>query len=468
MKRTGSLLNNTLTFALIGGLFGLLFPILATLIRVWSSGLSLSLSSMAAVQSSDPLLWIIDSAPILLGGFASLAGRRQDELENTNSLLRTREQELERSRLALEERVTERTQALTSLNVLVNERLEQLKSVADITRTLMSIQELDRLLPLAAQMASQKFSAYHAGIYLMDEQKQHAILMAASSEGGRQILQSGHRLRIGEQSLVEFAIRTGQPRIASDIDMDALIGHEPELARTRSSIVLPLKSGETVIGALDLHFDETRSFPTEYVAALSILADQLSIAIQNAVLYERTQRTLREVEVNSRQMSASQWSGWVESIRARGYRYDGIRAEPLKEAGSSSPAQTKVQNVPIRLRGRTIGHLKIKLSEAVQGWTEDDLAIAEATADRAALALEGARLLDEAQKRAAREAFLSEMAAKLSTSFQMDSILRDTVEELGQTLDGTTVSFQLINPSAPPKMEPTHRDEPPRRPNQPG
>ncbi|HEX2991494.1 MAG TPA: hypothetical protein VHO49_12505, partial [Anaerolineales bacterium] len=66
MKQTGSLLNNTLTFALIGGLFGLLFPILATLIRVWSSGLSLSLSSMAAVQSSDPLLWIIDTAPMLL------------------------------------------------------------------------------------------------------------------------------------------------------------------------------------------------------------------------------------------------------------------------------------------------------------------------------------------------------------------------------------------------------------------
>lgn len=463
MKQTGSLLNKTLTFALVGGLFGLLFPLLATLVRVWSSGLPLSMSSMAAVQASDPLLWIIDTAPLLLAGFAALAGRRQDELEITNSLLRTREQELERTRLALEEQVTERTQALTSINILVNERLEQLKSVADITRTLMSIQELDRLLPLAARMASQKFSAYHAGIYLLDEQKQHAVLMAASSEGGRQILQSGQRLRIGEQNMVEFAIRTGQPRIASGTDMDALVSHEPELARTRSSIVLPLKTGETIIGALDLHFEETRSFPSEFVAVLSILADQLSIAIQNAALYERTQRTLREVEVNSRQMSASQWSGWVESIRARGYRYDGIRAEPLKDVGNPSRAGTKVQNVPIRLRGRTIGHLKIKLSEAVQGWTEDELAIAEATADRAALALEGARLLDEAQKRAAREAFLSEMAAKLSTSFQLDSILRDTVEELGQTLNGSTVSFQLINPSAPPKMETTQRHDNPGR-----
>ena len=75
--------------------------------------------------------------------------------------------------------------------------------------------------------------------------------------------------------------------------------------------------------------------------------------------------------------------------------------------------------------------------------------------DGVALALESARLLEEAQKRATRESFLSEVAAKLSTSFQLDSILRDTVAELGQTLEGATISFQLIDPSKPPKPDPS-------------
>jgi hypothetical protein len=139
----------------------------------------------------------------------------------------------------------------------------------------------------------------------------------------------------------------------------------------------------------------------------------------------------------------------VDSIRALGYRYDGIRAEPLKEADESSSTQKRVQSIPIRLRGRTIGNLKIKLAEGAPEWTEDDHAIAEATAERAALALEGARLLEEAKRRATREAFLSEMAAKLGASFRLDSILRDTVEELGQTLENSTVSFQLIDPATP-------------------
>ena len=73
--------------------------------------------------------------------------------------------------------------------------------------------------------------------------------------------------------------------------------------------------------------------------------------------------------------------------------------------------------------------------------------MAEATADRVAIALEGARLLDDAQRKASREEFLSDISAKLGTSFQLDSILRDTVQELGTSFRNATVSFQLVNPS---------------------
>jgi hypothetical protein len=46
------------------------------------------------------------------------------------------------------------------------------------------------------------------------------------------------------------------------------------------------------------------------------------------------------------------------------------------------------------------------------------------------------------------------MAAKLGTSFRLDSILRDTVEELGRTLENSTVTFQLIDPSGKPGVRP--------------
>ena len=459
MKQTGfSLKNNTQRYALTGILFGLLFPVLATIIYILDTGLSFSLSSVVAVQSTEPLLWIIDTAPVFLGFFAAIAGRRQDELEKTNHMLRLREQELEAAQFALEQRVTERTQQLTSLNQTLLERTEQLNSIVDLARSLLSIQKLDHLLTLVVQMISQQFNYYHVGVYLLDEKKQYAMLLAANSEGGLRIIQRGGHFKISEQSLVGLSIRSGQPHLMSDADKDPVFRREPELSSTRSELVLPLTSGHIVIGALDLQSDTTRIFTQEYISVLSILADLVAIAIQNSMLHEKTQRTLHEVEVNSRQTSARAWSSWVESIQTRGYRYDGIRAEPLNKEEPLDTSQIRIKSIPIHLRGQIIGSLKIKLSETSQSWTEDDNAIAQATAERAALAFEGARLVDEAKRRAARESFLSDMAAKLGTSFQLETILRDTVEELGQTLDGSTVSFQLINPNYPKSMGSTKSD----------
>jgi GAF domain-containing protein len=442
MKRNGNFLNtNAQRYALIGASFGLLFPTLAILIRTTFAGIPLSFSSILAAHALDTLLWIVDTAPLFLGIFAAIAGRRQDQVEQINSKLKARERELETAQHVLEERVNDRTRELTSKNQLFMERAQLLNAVVETSRSLLVTPGLDQLLPTIVQAIGHHFNYYHVGLYLLDEQKRHAVLIATNREDGQRMIQHG-------QGLVEFAIRSGQAKIVKDSESDTKLLPGPEQAAPRAELVLPLTSGQLVIGAIDLQADHEVEFTEEYVSILQILADLVAIAIQNSTLYDQTQRTLHEVEVGSRQISAKEWSDWLESFQTRGYRYDGIRAEPLRKGSeTNSSTQKKSQSIAIRLRDRTIGSLQVKLSEGFSDLTEDDRAIAEAAAERAALALEGARLLDEAKRRAAREAFLSDMAAKLGASFRLDSILRDTVEELGHALENSTVSFQLIDPS---------------------
>ena len=381
-------------------------------------------------------------ASLLLG----LALRRIND-----ALVRARlgEEKLTTLNLELEQRVQERTVELEERTQQMRKRAGQLEAIANVARSTAAAQNLSALLTAIAREVSVRFGFYHVGVFLLDENHEYALLIAANSQGGQRMLNRGHRLKVGEQGIVGFVTFRGQPRIALDVGEEAIFFNNPDLPDTHSEMALPLQFGKDILGALDIQSMEPNAFSREDLEIFSILADQVSVAIQNTRAVEQAQRALQEAEAASSQLTGQAWKEYLENVRTRGYRYDGIKPEALKAAeGAADDKDTLF--IPVQLRGQTIGRLKLKPSDQKRTWTEDERVIMEATAERMALALESARLLDEAQKRAARESFLSEVGTKLGGSFQLDSILRDTVEELGQTLKGSTVSFQLVNPSAPP------------------
>jgi methyl-accepting chemotaxis protein len=69
----------TRRYALYGALFGLLFPLTGTIVHALDGGFGLGVGGLLRAQRST-LLWIVDSAPLVLAVFASFAGRRQDQI----------------------------------------------------------------------------------------------------------------------------------------------------------------------------------------------------------------------------------------------------------------------------------------------------------------------------------------------------------------------------------------------------
>jgi GAF domain-containing protein len=381
---------------------------------------------------------------LLITGLESASQRAQANARE----LKVINTDLSRAQDELQAQSTE----LKNSNQLLEKRTERLRTVAEVARIAVAIPNFDRLLSSITQIISQQLGYYHVGIFLVNEQGDSAILRSANTEGGLKMLARGHRLVVGQEGVVGYVTRSGQPRVAADTGSDSIFQINPDLPYTRSELALPLKVGEIVTGVLDIQSTVSDAFTEDDISILSILADQVAIAIQNARLLEQSQRALRDAEIASSQASGLAWKGYTEKIQTKGYRYDGIRPEPLKKSLPAS-GEDGALLLPLQLRGQIIGRLQLKSSNPSRQWTEDELAIVEATIERVALALEGARLLEDAQKRATREAFLSDMAAKLGTSFNLDSILRDTVEELGQNLKGSTISFQLVNPFSPPSAE---------------
>lgn len=432
-------------YLIAGGVLGFLFPIVATIIKFASSPAGFNISSIVNAHATDPLLWIMDAAPMLLGLAGFLAGHRQDRMQKLNWELAQSHNELRTEQSELEQRVDQQSRELAAANSKLIRRTEQLRLITDIANSSTAIQEIDQLLDFVTRTLGERFGFADVSIFLIDEQKQYAVLSAASSAAARSMMDGGYRLQVGASGIVAHAVQIGQPSLTRD--MSALYPDQPDPSGTRSAVALPLIAGDVILGVLVIQAADADAFPEEDMATLSILADQMAVSIQNAVTHEKSQRALRDPGLASERVSGRAFRHHTEAPARYGYRYDGVRSEPLRGPVASTDSINEM-HVPVRLRGQIIGHIKLIHSDLLHRWTEDEVAMAEATAERVALSLEAARLLEDAQRRAARESFLSEISARLGSSFQLDSILRDTVEELGQTLRHSTVTFQLVGSSA--------------------
>jgi GAF domain-containing protein len=320
-------------------------------------------------------------------------------------------------------------------------RAVQLQTIAQVSQTIAGIRNLDELLSRVTEQISERFGIYHTGIFLVDERGENAVLQAANSAGGEKMLARGHRLKVGSQSMVGHVTSTGNPRIALDVGKDAVFFDNPDLPDTHSEITLPLTVAGQTIGALDLQSTETNAFGDDDIQTLSILADQVAIAIQNTRSFEHNRQAIQEVEAEYRRMTGQTWQQIISHKDVVGYEYDGAAPKPITKVTKDEQSL----NIPLLLRGQRIGKIKLIAPEQNREWTEDELAIAKATAERTALTLETARLLEESQRRATREHVISEASTKISSAISLDNILQTTLREMGRILPGAEISIQIEN-----------------------
>jgi GAF domain-containing protein/HAMP domain-containing protein len=403
-----------------------------------------------------PVLRLTQTAnQILEGDLAAQADvTSKDEIGTLAQAFNAMTSRLRATFFGLEKNIEERTAQLVEANANNERRAKQFQSIAQVARTISSTLELESLLSQITTVISREFGFYHVGVFLLDTAKEYAVLSAANSEGGQTMLTHGHRLKVGEKGMVGFVSSTGKPRVALDTGADAVFFNNPDLPNTRSEIALPLRAGEHVFGVLDVQSTEPNAFSQEDVAILATLADQVSIAIQNARQNEETRKALAESDALSRQFVQTGWQDFTKRRNLLGIRHSGAKAtllyaknngkgeSPESTSQLKSKARGAVLSLPIKLRGEVIGSVDVRAPENRQ-WDQDEMDIVVAIIERAAIALENARLLEEAQRRAAREQSIGEMAANIGTFTDMEAILRATVSEIGQKIGGARVVFEL-------------------------
>jgi GAF domain-containing protein len=364
--------------------------------------------------------------------------------------------ELTELRSTLEARVNNRTMELERANANNERRARQFETVAQVARVISNIQDLETLLPRIVQVISEQFGHYHTGIFLLDDAGQYAQLRAANSEGGRSMLAREHKLLVGQTGIVGYVTATGQPRIALDVGRDAVFFDNPDLPDTHSEIALPLRIGGQIIGALDVQSTEQDAFKQDDIAALSTLADQVSIAIQNTRALEDARRSLAEAQTSYGETVREAWKVMRPPALTKGIQLIDSSLKPLERAVDEdtvrkvvefgkttlSTERTGTLAVPIRMRGQVIGVMSLN-NNGLHKWSEDDVDIAEAVAERLSLAIETASLLRTAQHRADIEKVTTEISTKIGSSSRFETILQTAAQELSKALGGSDVLVQI-------------------------
>jgi len=385
----------------------------------------------------------------------------QDEIGALSNTFNKMTSQLQDTLNGLERRVAERSADLEMASLISERRAQELQAISEISRTISTEQKLDILLPLVTRLVSERFAFYHVGIFSIDGTRQFAVLQAANSEGGKLMIERGHQLEVGHTGIVGNVAQTGKPRIALDVGSDAVFFNNPDLPNTRSEMALPLNVRGQTIGVMDVQSTKPGAFSESDANTLSILADQVAIAVENARLFGQTQDALDEVQKLNRQYQSQEWSEFIRQSPQVGYRQGLLEGKPLETFVETDEIKKALQNgevvvlddnngrsqpilaIPVKLRGQTIGVLNIKAPKKKSKWSRDEINLAQAISDRLALALENARLIQESQRRAAKEQKIGEMTAKIGASINMRNVLQTAVEELGRALPGSEVVIQF-------------------------
>ena len=175
-----------------------------------------------------------------------------------------------------------------------------LKAAARAAKNFTTILDPYELLQRTVDIICDEFGFYYAGVFFLDDAKQYAVLKAGRGAPGREMINAGHKLAVGGNSMIGASIANRQGRIALDVGTEAVFFENPHLPNTRSEMALPLIVGEDVIGALTVQSTEEAAFHDDDIAALQTMADQLAIAVQNSNLHRQAERRSRLLKAANR------------------------------------------------------------------------------------------------------------------------------------------------------------------------
>jgi GAF domain-containing protein/anti-sigma regulatory factor (Ser/Thr protein kinase) len=389
--------------------------------------------------------------------------------------------------------------------------MERLELLYDISRKLSSSLDLDKVLRDILSLTIPSVGATRGSIIVLDESGQarrhtlikEELVVLVTEETVGQILDKG---------LAGWVVRHKEGTIVFDTrDDERWLALTDEHLATRSAISVPLLSQERVVGVLTLVHPEPNRFNGEHLDLLLSIANQAAIAIENARLYDDSQRRLHELSVLYEVSQAASSLRLDETLRliaegtARALRADrcalflldeergdlvlravdnpdrpaealGLRlslearphvaeaiatrrpveipdilADPSKEDLWPLAQELGIKAclaVPIMVKDRVIGAIGLDRIGDQPPFSADEVSLCQTIANQAAVAIENARLYEKVTERMREATALYKVSNQLMRTLNLDQVLEKVLDVLQKSFGYLDCAILLVDEEA--------------------
>ncbi|MCP4543811.1 MAG: GAF domain-containing protein [Chloroflexi bacterium] len=367
-------------------------------------------------------------------------------------------------------------------------RAAQLALISKVGQRVSGQLELDVLLSEIVTSVQDAFDYSGVMLLLLDEETQRLILQSIAG-GHVDILPDSLSLAIGE-GMIGRAAETGETQISGDINQDPYYVRRAEV-RTKSELAVPIKSGQKVIGVLDLQSDELAAFGESDQVVMEALASQVAAALENAQLFYERERRVAEMavvnEIGQAVSSAIEFDDLLETVYHQVSRlfdtasffvatyeegndewtiaFRTERGQVLppgisgkvgiglsgyiirnrqhllfrstedivafhRGEGVDSVGETACSwmGVPLIAADKIVGVLGIQNYEQENLYREQDLALFSTIAAQVAPALDNMQLLEQSRRRAREMEVINEVGQTITSLLELDVVLRQIVD----------------------------------------
>ena len=181
-------------------------------------------------------------------------------------------------------------------------RANQLTLITDVSKSVSASLDLHVLMENAAALIHDRFNYPHVNLFTVHPNRRLIVHVAASGERKEGL--SRYTLSLDDaQGIIPWVGREGKSILASDVTKDERYRPSPmPPANTRSELCVPLIYDGEVVGILDIQSDKVNAFTEDDQFIFEAVADNIATAIHNVDLY-RSEQWRRQVADSLREVA---------------------------------------------------------------------------------------------------------------------------------------------------------------------